>query len=153
MKNRSDGFTMIELIIVIAIVAILAAVAFVAVNPAKRLMDSRNANRYGSVKAFSEAVVNYSLENAGLPREIDGNLRMVGTAQTGCVYDCAGVMTQDECLDLSVTLQEYMESLPIDPKGGTEEMSGYAIQLLNSNSFKLVSCYAEGEEGIEVVVK
>ena len=38
----SPGFTMVELIIVIAIIAILAAGIFVAIDPAKRLHEARN---------------------------------------------------------------------------------------------------------------
>ncbi len=46
-KAIKNGFTLIELIIVIAIIALLAAGTFVAVNPAKRVGDSQNAQTLG----------------------------------------------------------------------------------------------------------
>ncbi|MBU1151399.1 type II secretion system GspH family protein [Patescibacteria group bacterium] len=153
MKNRSAGFTMIELILVVAIVAILTAVAFVAVNPAKRLMDSRNANRQGAVKGLSEAIVNYSLENSSFPLGVTGDLKMVGTAANGCAVACGEESTGDDCVNLEGALQKYLEPLPVDPKNGTQEMSGYAVVSLGANAFKIVACYTEGDEGIEVIVK
>ena len=40
------GFTLIELIIVVAIIALLAAATFVAVNPAKRIGEANDAQRW-----------------------------------------------------------------------------------------------------------
>ena len=43
------GFTLVELIIVIAIIAILAAAIFVAIDPARRLNEARNARRSSDI--------------------------------------------------------------------------------------------------------
>ncbi|MDQ5970976.1 MAG: hypothetical protein QG603_753, partial [Patescibacteria group bacterium] len=45
MKKTFKGFTLIELIIVIAVIALLAAATFVAINPAKRVGDANNSRR------------------------------------------------------------------------------------------------------------
>ena len=51
MQAQRKGFTLIELLIVIAIIAILAASLFVALNPAKRFQDARDAKRNQDVES------------------------------------------------------------------------------------------------------
>ena len=56
------GFTIIELIIVIAIIGIVAAGIFVAINPAKRLADAHNSSRMLAVNAFGDAIQKYQAD-------------------------------------------------------------------------------------------
>jgi prepilin-type N-terminal cleavage/methylation domain-containing protein len=50
------GFTLIELIIVIAVIALLAAATFVAVDPAKRIGMARDAQRWSDITAIADAI-------------------------------------------------------------------------------------------------
>ena len=43
--KRLQGFTLIEILLVVAMISILAVAVFVALNPAKRIIDSKNARR------------------------------------------------------------------------------------------------------------
>jgi len=43
--NRNKGFTLIELIVVIAIIGVLAGVLLIAINPAALLAKGRDAKR------------------------------------------------------------------------------------------------------------
>lgn len=63
--TRRVGFTLIELIIVIAIIALLAAATFVAVNPAKRIGDANNAQRWSDASAIIDAWNLYLADNNG----------------------------------------------------------------------------------------
>ncbi|MFH0873664.1 MAG: prepilin-type N-terminal cleavage/methylation domain-containing protein [Candidatus Komeilibacteria bacterium] len=65
MSKKSLGFTLIELIIVVAIIGILAAAAFVAINPAKRVGDTYNARRWADVTAILDAIMTYVVDNNG----------------------------------------------------------------------------------------
>ena len=62
---KQKGFTLIELIIVVAIIALLAAATFVAVNPAKRIGDAQNAQRWADVTAIADAWSTYIADNSG----------------------------------------------------------------------------------------
>src|SRR3989339_308502 len=64
MKNKL-GFTLIELIIVIAVIALLAATTFVAVDPAKRIGMARDAQRWQDVTAIADAIQQYIADNNG----------------------------------------------------------------------------------------
>jgi prepilin-type N-terminal cleavage/methylation domain-containing protein len=61
MKNRPfgsrSGFTLIELLIVIAIIGFLMAAILVAVDPVKRVRQSRNAQRWSEVNAVLNAIL------------------------------------------------------------------------------------------------
>lgn len=63
-SSKVKGFTLIELIIVIAIIAILMAVVLVALNPAKRFADSRNARRQSDISSIVAAFSRYTIDQA-----------------------------------------------------------------------------------------
>ena len=62
---NKKGFTLIELIIVVAIIALLAAATFVAVNPAKRIGEAQDAQRWSDVTAIADAYMKYAVDNSG----------------------------------------------------------------------------------------
>ncbi|HLC99846.1 MAG TPA: type II secretion system protein, partial [Patescibacteria group bacterium] len=65
------GFTLVELLVVIAVIAILFAVILLALNPAQRFKDSRNARRLTDVRSIVDAVATYTADKKGaLPANI-----------------------------------------------------------------------------------
>jgi|SRR3989339_131988 len=86
---NKKGFTLLEILLVVAAIAILAGIVIVAINPGKQLGATRNAARQSDINTIVNAVYQYSLDNSGLfPSNIDTNLRMLGTAGTGCNISC-----------------------------------------------------------------
>ena len=54
MKNtRTSGFTLLEILLVVAAIAILAGIVIIAINPTKQLGDTRNAQRRSDVYSLS----------------------------------------------------------------------------------------------------
>ncbi len=88
MPNKK-GFTLIELIIVIAIIVILAAIIYVAINPGQRIRETNNARRWIELDSIAKAIKEYEIDHVGqLPSGISQTLKMIGTDTTGCDIDC-----------------------------------------------------------------
>lgn len=61
------GFTLVELLVVIAVIAVLAAITVVAINPAKKLAQSRDAARKSSMQQVVTALSTYFTQKASYP--------------------------------------------------------------------------------------
>lgn len=73
-SQRCTGFTLVELLIVIAIIAVLAGVVIIAVNPSRQLADARNAQRFSDINSILNAFWQYAIDNNGRwqPASADG---------------------------------------------------------------------------------
>ncbi|MFH1188623.1 MAG: LamG-like jellyroll fold domain-containing protein [bacterium] len=90
--KKTSGFTLLEILLVVAAIGILAGVVVIAINPAKQLAEARNAQRRADVEALLEAVYQYSIDNNGnFPAGIDTQIRMMGTAADNCDVSCGEV--------------------------------------------------------------
>lgn len=150
MKHKK-GFTLIELLIVIGIISILAAIIFVAVDPARRLSEARNAERWSSVNATLNGILKFTVDNAGtLPSEVAaitaGNFHIIGTnGVTGCNTGCTAQITQADCVNLTTDLvDQYLSSIPIDPTtGNTAALTDYYISKSTNGRITVGSCDPE----------
>src|SRR3989344_4392766 len=55
-KNKKSGFTLLELLIVIAIIAILSVALVIVLNPAETLRKSRDAQRLSDLSTLKTAI-------------------------------------------------------------------------------------------------
>ncbi len=65
-KANARGFTLLEILLVVAIISILAGIVIVAINPAKQLGDARNAQRRADVSTILSAVYQYVIDNSAI---------------------------------------------------------------------------------------
>lgn len=117
--RNQKGFTLIEILLVVAAIAILAGIVIVAINPAKQLGDTRNTQRRSDVNAILSASSQYALDNNGiLPAGITTTPTEV-CAFTG-VANCAGRVD----LGVLTVNSKYITAIPRDPQAtnasGTE---------------------------------
>lgn len=119
MKNNK-GFTLLEILLVVAAIAILAGIVILAVNPSKQLADTRDAQRRADVNTILNAVYQYALDN-------DGNLP--SSITTSDTEICADGGTCTGLIDLSVltTNETYLTGIPEDPQDSDANGTGYEI--------------------------
>jgi len=147
------GFTLIELLIVIGIIAILAALTFVAVDPATRFAEARNAERWSAANAVLNAVLKFQVDSDGtMPAGIDavaGSSQVLGTAAAGCDSTCTADTTIAACLDLSADLvTKYLAAIPVDPSTGTAANSDYYVNVDANGRLTVGACDPELSETI-----
>ena len=151
-KIKSQGFTLIEVLLVIAILAILASITIMAINPGLQLAKARDSQRLSDVHTILNAVHQYALDNeAAFPEQIDTYaLEICRTGSTNC----------DFLADLSVLTdnQVYLVDMPRDPRcteeGGDAYCSiygtGYFVERTESGRIMVSSQSAETEDSISV---
>ena len=132
MKKGQKGFTLVELLVVVAIIAVLAGVVIVAINPAALLQKSRDATRLQDVENIHKAM---SLALA------DSEITLTATGTCGTCDSLSGTQAVDGTGWVKFTipvgktgLAKYLPAIPIDPLnsgvnvytfGGT--LTGYEI--------------------------
>jgi type IV pilus assembly protein PilA len=107
--RREEGFTLVELLIVIGILGVLLAIVLVALNPARQFSQANNTKRRNDVNAILNAVHQFGADNNGT---IPANIPTAAPA--GVIGD--GVGQADICDDI---VPLYLAQLPGDPTTGT----------------------------------
>lgn len=153
MRRKVRGFTLVELLLVIGIIATLAVVVFVALDPAKRFRDARDARRFSDVETVLGAVHQYIIDNKGSfpPQLAQDSEQQLGTSSSGCeTYNGGCNVATGQCLNLSSDLSRYLKTIPYDPQTGAEEKTHYAIARDSNGIVTVRSCDAEGDADVSV---
>jgi len=161
-SSHERGFTLIELLVVVTIIATLAVAVFVALNPAKRLVDAKDARRTSDVDTILTAIHAAIVDNKGsVPTNLPlaGQERQLGTGDATVATGCGTALTLNGCntpaltacanllTDLNVDLIPYLKSMPIDPSGGptyTSVKTGYSVAYDANGIVTIRACGTEG---------
>ncbi len=147
--RNQKGFTLLEILLVVAAIAILAGIVILAINPGKQLGDTRNAQRRADVNTILNAVYQYAIDNNGtIPSTIASST-------------CASVATNEICkmggtctglIDLSVLTadEKYLVSIPSDPTGASTNGTGYRIAKSVNGRVTVCAPIAEQSAAISV---
>lgn len=140
-KNKK-GFTLLEILLVVAAIAILAGITIVAINPGKQLGETRNAQRYADVNTILNAVYQYYIDNGSLPDTINEAQTEICADEAS---DCTGL------IDLSVLIvnQKYLTAIPSDPNGSCASY-GACYEIFQTANGRVTVVAPDAEQGATI---
>ena len=142
-KSKAPGFTLIEILVVVALIAILAAVTIIAINPAKNFADTRNSTRSADVTAILNAVTQYTSEQGNA-------LSDFGTIATCPTTSAVGTGAGNINL-ATLLVDEFIVAIPLDPSTGTAADTGYTICQTTGARVQIDAPDAENGKVISVI--
>ena len=164
MKNNQGGFTIIELVVVIAIIGLLVFVIYTALDPSTQLKESRDAVRQSATQNILSAIKLDQLDHNGellasIKEMNPGEVYMIvnGSMKTGCAaYNdvCDTPVTDDtHCVDVSALIDTtHLPRIPVAPAGtivwgeggsGANVATGYTLQRDDSGVIQVRACEYE----------
>lgn len=148
--SNHSGFTLIEILLVVAAIAILAGIVILAINPNKQLGDTRNAQRRADVNTILNAVYQYSIDNDGaLPVIPTATCALVATNEV-CKQTATGTCSTGVDLSVLTASETYLTSMPIDPTVSTTNGTGYYIT--KSANGRVTVCAPSAEQSATISV-
>jgi prepilin-type N-terminal cleavage/methylation domain-containing protein len=140
---NKNGFTLIEVLLVIAILAILASIVIIAINPGKQFAAARDAQRQSDVFSIMNALHQYALDHEGaFPQSVTTDEKEVCRTDSESCTDL---------IDLSplTSDQTYLVEMPMDPQcpvsdaNCSENGTGYYVSLSSSGRVTVTAYGAE----------
>jgi len=153
-SSHERGFTLIELLVVVTIIATLAVAVFVALNPAKRVRDAKDARRTSDVSTILTAIHSCIVDGKGTCAPFTGGALLISEIGTGAgcdglvpssdyPADCTIAIGQAACLNVAFSpLQAYLKANPADPDSTTGETL-YTVEVSAGGLVTVKACGTE----------
>jgi type IV pilus assembly protein PilA len=174
--SSTKGFTLLEILLVIAAIGILAAIVLVAINPNRQLAQARNAQRRSDVQTILNAVYQKIIDEgasgstATLTAIPSTNVEILRQGQASLatatvVANCTGTSATVFAVNMSnVTtptvdagadvVPTYLASIPQDPsEPGASTCSGYSIQKDANNRITINALNVEAISGVTTPIQ
>jgi prepilin-type N-terminal cleavage/methylation domain-containing protein len=151
--ETDKGFTLIEILLVIALIAVLATITIIALNPARQLNQAKNSTRLSNVNAILNAVGQYTLDNKGQVPDTIPVDEAGCTAQNTDYEICQTGMPCSSGVDLGVLTEDekYIMTIPLDPTVESGNVgTGYNIVQTDNGRVSVCAPLADLNEVITV---
>ena len=148
-QPKKKGFTLIEILLVVAAIAILSSIVIVAINPGRQLATVRDTERSAEANAILNGVSQYILDGNSVSLIPTGVCDPTGatTTQEVCLQDaasCTGLVDLE-----SILVADYLAAIPADPTRADAEGSGYFI---SQNNGRVSVCADPETDGTTISV-
>ena len=165
-QKTLKGFTLIEILVVVALIAILTAITFIAINPAKNFADTRNAQRSSDVVQILNAVTQYTSEQGNsLTTLVAGGTAIpscVGDATASPAYGALPIGTGAGNVNLTGTginrlVPDFIVGIPTDPQiiggtAGTAANTGYTICTTSGSRVRITAPNTENVSATKLMI-
>jgi prepilin-type N-terminal cleavage/methylation domain-containing protein len=146
-KRKSKGFTLLEILLVIAAIGILAAIVLVAINPNRQLAQVRDAQRRSDINTIYKALEQYLIDNGSYPNSVNTNFKEICNTGNKTTTDTLNPTTLcDNKADLRVLVPTYLAAMPSDPSGGEYRVG---INVVNN---RIALSAASSELGQRIII-
>lgn len=151
MKQNNEGFSLIEILLVVSIIAVLSTILITVMNPARQFSKARDMERETDLISILSSVTQYASEHSGSLPDNDGD-EMIDSFPTTptCIGSGGG------CFDLASSGDEgdtivpvYLPAVPSDPSDGDDSNTGYVIWV-DENDRLVASASAETKDSIQI---
>ncbi|MBN2015940.1 prepilin-type N-terminal cleavage/methylation domain-containing protein [Candidatus Dojkabacteria bacterium] len=150
--KQFEGFTLVEIVIVVAIIGIIAAVTVVALKPQELFANGRNARRITDIAALNTAMGQW-LAREGLQMTDPYSTLGLTAPGVSALTPGDGSITGEGVNASAVTQLTsagYMQSIPLDPNGvqyriGVDNVATPAYVLICTDQVENTSSYPEGQ--------
>lgn len=115
MRRGQAGFTLIEILLVMALLAALATIVLIAINPAQKFKQQRDTQRTTDLASIAGAVQQYYVDHQGqFPSPIDTTVRTIKNGSGAGIADLCAVLSPS-----------YLVVMPKDPSGTYTDCTAY----------------------------
>lgn len=117
--NSESGFTLVEVLVVIAMIGIIATGVFAAINPAQQIKKANDAKRKSNIAHLQRALELYNNDNNGYPQAGCGNI--VAGTKTCCSSGGNSGSINTSYAYIAGVAPNYIVELPHDPLEPTSQ--------------------------------
>ncbi len=140
-----SGFTLMELLIVVALIGALVSVVMQAINPHRQLAQTRDAQRRSDVLTILMAFYQYTLDNEGV-------MPPIPYGQENARPICK--VTAESCqngINLRILSGTYLAEIPFDPREPSASTGTNYYMFAHDSS--RVTVFAPGTEQADQVIR
>lgn len=116
--KKKPGFSLIEVMVVVALLGILSSSVAVAVNPAQRINQARDAKRKTDISVITNSLIEYEFTFGQYPARLGNCDSSIGRQNGNCpIRPPQSSWGFDSPIQIAlVDQQQLLKQLPIDPK-------------------------------------
>jgi prepilin-type N-terminal cleavage/methylation domain-containing protein len=147
---RKKGFTLLEILLVIAAIGILASIVIVAINPQRQLAQVRDTQRISDLEAMYKGLNQYLIDYGQYPAPIQS--MAIGYEERREV--CRQAVSNSGCISLSGDITPtYLAQIPQDPQANVSDQisewgTGYSVVRNSDGTIALVANIPEIESSL-----